>query len=439
MDKYKRIKQKGKETRKRHKSQDCKVYYCKIDYSHLTKRKRDYFESLFREAKWLKNYYIASEDVYKESDKLQVVTVLNKYKQLEERALAHLSSQMKQGILNGIKDDIKGLSVKKNKGHKVGRLKFKSFVNSINLQQFDNTYKIQNNRFISLQGFKGRFRVRGLKQIPVNAEIANAKLVRKPSGYYIAITCFLPKQHHNISCKEIGFDFGIATHITDSDGQKDKWCFTESKRHKKLQRKVNRTYKPGTKSSKNRNYRKHLCRLEHEKLNNRKNDEINKFISKTKQYDLVGVQDESIAAWKSSRMKGWGRSIHYSIMGGMIAGIKKLPQTQIVDKWEPTSQECIKCGKKTKHSLDQRTFVCSHCGHSEDRDIHSAKLVLLKAKALQVAKGIRMDCTNTMPAQDMTSTYHLFTDDMQVVPMGSTHGIPCIEPGKQEAHPFRGG
>lgn len=230
------------------------------------------------------------------------------------------------------------------------------------------------------KGFKGRLRVRGLGQIPQNAEITNAHLIQKSSGYYIAITCFVPKEQRQLTGKSVGYDFGIATHITDSNGNKHKWCFEQSKRHKRLQRKVNKTYKHGQKSSKNREHRKYLCRLEHEKLSNRKKDAIKKFVSKSKNnYDFVAIQNESLVAWKSSRMKGWGRIVHHSVMGGIISGLKKLPQMVIIDKWESTTQECLICGKKTKHELSERVYKCPHCGYSQDRDVHSAQVVLKKA------------------------------------------------------------
>ena len=302
MTKSENIKNTLKATRQRREGQDCKVYTCKFDYSSLSNEKREYFNRLFLEAKWLRNHYVASEDVFSESDKLDKVNVINKDGEKEERAIKNLSSQMKQGILDSVKNDISGLSSSKRKGRKVGRLKFKSRVNSINLKQFDNTYKIKGKAYITLQGFRKRFRLRGLKQIPDGAEITNAKLLRKPSGYYLAITCFVPKAKRKQTGKEVGLDFGIGTHITTSDGVKDSWQFHETKRHKRLQRKVNKTYKRGIKSSKNREYRKHLCRLEHEKSSNRKKDAVKKFVSNIKiNYDFIGVQDESIAAWKSSR------------------------------------------------------------------------------------------------------------------------------------------
>ena len=151
-----------------------------------------------------------------------------------------------------------------------------------------------------------------------------------------------------------------------------------------------------------------MCRLEHEKLSNRKKDVIKKFVSSIKKnYDFIGVQDENIAAWKSSRMKGWGRIVHYSIMGGIICELKKLSQTRVVDKWEPTTQECLMCGKKTKYGLNERVFVCPFCGYTDDRDVHSARLVLKKAK--QISTEYR----NPMPVESESSTHEPVMADEQ--------------------------
>ena len=94
------------ETKKRRKTQDCKVFTCKIDFSHLSKEKKEYFNRLFLEAKWLRNYIIARNDIFNETDKHDFVIVLNKDSKEERRDLTCLSSRMKQGILNQIKDDM---------------------------------------------------------------------------------------------------------------------------------------------------------------------------------------------------------------------------------------------------------------------------------------------------------------------------------------------
>ena len=52
----------------------------------------------------------------------------------------------------------------------------------------------------------------------------------------------------------------------------------------------------------------------------------------------------------------------------------------MLDKWIPTTKLCPDCGKLLDLSLADRTVECS-CGHVEDRDIHSAKNMIVIAKA----------------------------------------------------------
>ena len=44
-----------------------------------------------------------------------------------------------------------------------------------------------------------------------------------------------------------------------------------------------------------------------------------------------------------------------------------------LDRWTPTTQHCFNCGANTPHKTDERTYRCSNCGLTEDRDIHAAK------------------------------------------------------------------
>ena len=47
-----------------------------------------------------------------------------------------------------------------------------------------------------------------------------------------------------------------------------------------------------------------------------------------------------------------------------------------ISKWEPTTKLCPQCGAKNVLSLDERIYRCK-CGYEMDRDIHSARLVLM--------------------------------------------------------------
>ena len=64
----------------------------------------------------------------------------------------------------------------------------------------------------------------------------------------------------------------------------------------------------------------------------------------------------------------------------MKAKLKLLPQTVVLDKWIPTTKLCPGCGKLLDLNLVDRTVKCN-CGHVEDRDIHSAKNMIVIAKA----------------------------------------------------------
>ena len=64
----------------------------------------------------------------------------------------------------------------------------------------------------------GIFHVHGINQIKGDWEFANARLVQKPSGYYILLTCYenLTLNHVNTNSNKVdcGLDFGIKTNIT---------------------------------------------------------------------------------------------------------------------------------------------------------------------------------------------------------------------------------
>jgi len=383
-----------KETRERRKHQKCSVYEIKIDKSHLSKEKHEYLKKAFLEAKWLYNYLLATNDIKNASTKCKEVIVLNKDKEEEIRYLENISSQMKQGILERIISSTKMLKTKIERGreNEVGRLKFKSEYNSIPLKQFGVTYKIINDKYIKLQGFKKPFRVIGLKQIPEDAEIANANLVRIAGDYYFKITCFTKKEERVKTNKKIGLDFGIMDNITTSNGDKINISVPESKGIKKASKKMNKAKK----GSKNRFKRKIKLRKEYKKNSNKKKDIANKVVSKLKrENDMICIQDESIHEWHQEKTKGYSKVVQYSAMGGIIAELKQHSATLVIDKYFCSTKKCRNCGKLNDISTKVRTYSCD-CGYSFDRDVHAALNIL--------EEGIRIctERTNKMPVGAVT-------------------------------------
>jgi putative transposase len=391
-DKTKKWLEKVKQTKEKRKSQVCKVYELKIDKSHISKEKSIYLKQLFLEAKWLYNSILSSEDIFKFDLKNKKIMVLDKDKNQIEKEIKVLSSQMRQAVHQKVCYSIKSLSTKKKKGKtkEVGRLKFKSQLNSIVLNQFGITYRIENEKYIFIQGFKKHFKVKGFNQIPENAEFANANLIRRCGNYFLKVTCFLPKEEKARTGKSVGLDFGIKDSVITSDGNKYLFQFSETKQLKKVSRKLHKA-KLG---SSNRYKIKNKLQKEYEKISGRKKDCKNKFVAKlVKENDIICVQDEMIHNWHKSKLKGFGRRIQFGISSGIISDLKKKSETVLVPKNFPSTQLCPSCGLLNKKGLGERIYFCS-CGYFEDRDIHSAKNILN-----QGLKQISMECRNQMPSE----------------------------------------
>jgi transposase len=376
-----KIKQAIKETREKRKKQVCKVYQLKLQ--NLTDKDIERFNRLFLEAKWFYNYVIADlpNRLKYETYKLKEVEIKTP-EGFERRELTIISSQMKQGILERTRDNLKALNSAKGNGSKVGRLNFKSEVNSIPLKQYGNTYEIfRGSNKVKIQGFKKKFRILGLHQIPENAEFANAYFVRKPSGFYIHVTCYLPKEQVINEIKEkqidepIGVDLGVKDQLTLSNGEKIRWQVPETKRLKRLQQSLARK-KKGSK-----NYWKVLMKIkrEYEYLTNKRKDFLKKAVAFLKRFKFIAIQDDSIKGWQEGL---FGKQVQNSGIGGITARLRNLAtlipeMVKFVPRFEPTTQTCSKCGHRQKISLSQRVFKCEKCGLEIDRDINSA-LVILK-------------------------------------------------------------
>jgi len=375
-EKADKIRKTLKETKERRENQVCKVYQLKLQ--NLSEEDIKILDRLFLEAKWLRNFVVAdiknriNDYKYKE---VEIKTPDG----FEKRQVKTLSSQMKQEIVKQIKEDLKSLKKSKEKGNKVGKLKFKSEVRTIPLKQYGNTYRIDRERNrIAIQGIKKWFRVLGLHRIPENAEMANALFIKKPSGFYLHLVCYLPKEEvlKEIEEKKIpqpmGIDLGVKHQLTLSTGEKFKWYIPETKRLKKLQKELSRKIK-GSK-----NYRKVKKKLqkEWEYITNCRKDTLNKAVSFLKKFQLVVVQDDSIKSWKDGL---FGKQVQNTGIGGITARLKSLATlipVLFIDRFEPTTQTCSRCLHRQEVKLSERVFRCERCGLEIDRDENSAKNIL---------------------------------------------------------------
>ena len=379
LEKNNRIREKGKQTREKRKSQLCRVYRVKIDISHLNEAQREHLKMLFVEAKWLYNdalTFMKDHDISEYDTKVVNVHGLDKDRNLVTHDLKYISSHMKQSVIAGIKYSLKALSSLKKNNHQVGGLRYKSEYVSVNLQQHKMTYRFYDEKHIGIQGFSKSLKIRGANQfwnIP-NLEFANAKLLNLPDGYYLAITTYQNKGGEKKKYKpEIGIDMGIKTTITTSDGRKFKVLIEESERLKKCQRLIARRKK----GSSNRYRAQKLMRKSYQKLGNKKRDAANKITHELLEHEIVYMQDENLKGWHKGL---FGRTVQHSVLGLVKKKLMNSERVIVLPKSMPTTKYCPKCGNlKRDIKLSDRVYECP-CGYKEDRDIHAARNMILLSK-----------------------------------------------------------
>ncbi|MBQ9403404.1 MAG: transposase [Synergistaceae bacterium] len=376
--KNERIREAGRATKLRRKEQICRVWRVKIDFSHLNSQQQNAIKMLFVEAKRLHNdiiTFMKKHDINEYDYKTQIVHNLDKDKNPVTHTLEYISSQMKQTVIQSVKDSMKALKAAKTNGRKVGALKYKSDYQSINLQQHGKTYSFYSAGYIKIQKL-GKIRIRGAGQffnIP-NIEFANAKLLKLPDGYYIDITTYQDKGVEQKEYKsEVGIDMGIKTTITTSDGIKYNVSVEESERLKKCQRLAARRVK----GSSNWFKAVQLLRKEYQKLDNRKNDAANKIVHELLQHERVYMQNENLKGWHKGL---FGRKVQHSILGRVKAKLLKSERVIVLPSSTPTTKYCPCCGKLKKDiTLADRVYQCD-CGYHEDRDIHAARNMIFFSK-----------------------------------------------------------
>lgn len=368
-------------THEKRKSQICHAYVLKIQRNKLTQEQKEDLKMLFVEAKWLYNDILNfSENKensifdYKIGPTANVKLADDSF---ELRNLNHIGSQMKQSVYTDLKASIVSLSKLKNKGFSVGKLKYKSEIKAISLKQYGTTYKFKNNHFVKIQNVKGFVRINGLNQIKDNVEFANAKLLNKKDGYYLAVTTYTNKKKYTTRpCTEIGIDMGCQTSFTLSNGDAINVSIKEPECLKRLQRKLSRQKKGSN------NYKRtiHKIQKKHQQLANRKNDMANKIVANlNSRFGLIYIQDENISGWHKT---GHGKAVQHSCLGRVKDKLKKQDNVFVVNKWNPTTQQCLCCGKKHPMPQNERIFKCLYCGLTMPRDLHSANRMVQEGRKL---------------------------------------------------------
>jgi transposase len=365
LTKNQRIARTSLQTITRHRAMACKTYELKIDRSHLSNATLSLLSSLFLEAKWFYNAYVASLRSGEDFSYKQRSVPVKVKDRFEVRQIRRLSSQMRQELIDRARNNLTGLSQLKRNGRRVGALKFTSAVNSIPLKQQGVTYRVKGDR-VWIQGVGRWLNVRGIGQFPKCAELASATLLRRHEDFFIHVTTYQPKEVAECRRLAIGVDCGVKEQLVFSNGVALKLQVPLTRRVKRLHRELSR--------------RKRFCRIwwkttvnlsrEYGRIASRRLEIRRKVVSYlASNYDCVATQKDNVAAWQ----RLWGRRIGATAVGGIMSDLRSKPHTPIVvDRFTPTTKTCCRCGSVKEISLSERVYGCDSCGLVLDRNLNAA-------------------------------------------------------------------
>jgi len=241
----------------------------------------------------------------------------------------------------------------------------------------------------------------------------------KCGKYFLTICCAgVPKEAVDVGNGAAGIDLGLNHFVATSDGE----FFNHPKPLKQLSRKrkkLARHFSKTKKRSENRNKaRIRLARLD-EHITNIRNDFGWKLcLQLIKKYGTIYIEDLNVCGMvKNHCLAKAITDVSWSDFTSKLSFKAESAGGRVV-KVNPknTSQACSKCGNIVRKTLAIRTHKCPHCGLELDRDLNSARNILLKGIGLErpdfkpVGVEASADGINPKQASTMNQEAHCFSN-----------------------------
>jgi len=220
---------------------------------------------------------------------------------------------------------------------------------------------------------------------PLQGDPKEVTIVKKASGWYAHISCELPDPPKVEPTAAIAVDVGTTDYLTTSEGEKEdnpRWY----RQAEGLLRKHSKDFSRKKKGSQRWQKQHHKLALHHERTTNKRKDFIGKLVYKLyhhKENNVLVAEDLGVSNMvknkhlsKSISDASWGKFFEWC---GNIAERDGFHFHQVDPK--NTSQTCSACGKKSPKTLSLaiRTYDCSFCGTSLERDHNAALNILFRA------------------------------------------------------------
>lgn len=214
-------------------------------------------------------------------------------------------------------------------------------------------------------------------------KIYNVTVSYRAGRWFASIACSIEvsvcenqgAEPSNTANKEaVGIDMGVKTLATLSDGTKinnPKVYRTREKRHKHLQRALVRKKR----GSRNRRKAKDLLARYDYRTACMRHDWQHKHTSAiAKTYPVVFVEDLNVSGMEKNHCLA--KSIADASMSSYITKLSYKTNVYKIDRFEPSSKTCSRCGSVQEMPLNKRTYECPNCGAVIDRDLNAAINIL---------------------------------------------------------------
>jgi putative transposase len=242
----------------------------------------------------------------------------------------------------------------------------------------------------------GNIKIRWSRPLP--AAPSSVTLLRDSSGrYFVSFVVDVPNTPLPFNSSEIGIDLGLSSYAIDSNGNKietPKFFRRMERKIRRMQRLQSRRYAEGARQQSN-NYIKARMRTAkiHAKIKDQRHNFIHQITTRIIR-DNQAIYVENLAV--KNMMKKFGKSISDQSLGMFIRVLelkcKRYGRTFIkIGCYFPSTQKCSICdsltGPKGLAGLKIRTWTCSACGTTHDRDINAAINILAEGRRLASELG----------------------------------------------------
>jgi len=334
----------------------------------------------------------------------------------ENPFLKGVYSKVLQMVNYTLWSNIAALSQTKKRGHKIGKLRFKSASRYRTLNYNQSGFKID--REHSTITFSKIGTIPFSMHRPYAGMVKGVLITRSEKRWYVIVQAEQEASASKREGRSVGIDVGLNSFAVDSDGavvENPRFYEHSLGKIKKLQQSIAR------KKRFSQNWKKAKNRLEkvYDHVTNQKKDFLHKLSRQyVDTYATICVEDLNIKGLKEKgNSTGLHRSIHDASWGRFYSYLSYKAEsagTNLV-KVDPrnTSQMCSNCGSIVKKTLSERVHECPYCGFVADRDYNAAVNIH------------RVGMEQPFEPVETTPLHHISV--MQVLSM------------KQEAPPFRAG